>query len=371
MLCVWVRPLQSQSIEEVSSKTGLYFDEVGTMRFFPTKWKVVTYNNLEPTRELWQQTKTHQKRVIELCKRIKDRKWYLYTDCVAFDQYARSKSEYVDNLKDLIIEYLVNDDGISGHRMKRGVLNFVGEISKVLFGTLTQSDAKTYNEYISELEKEQQEFLHLAREQMTVVKTTITSVNSTLQRVNLNEKTLEDGFSRLFNYSTHEFSDLEEEIGSINLLNEQIRLVQRGVDESQHSFEILLEAFVHAEQGILQPQLMTAEKMKDLVATQKLPPGLDYPNLPFSELSKIITPRMYTYTKYLVYVLEIPLFSPTVYHLYKLLPFPVSAQRSKDTYGYINVNKEFIFSGPLRQHYGKMSTNELKGCFQPNEILYV
>jgi hypothetical protein len=242
---------------------------------------------------------------------------------------------------------LANDDETSGHRMKRGVLNFVGEISKILFGTLTQSDARSYNEHISELEKEQQEFLHLAKEQMTVVKTTITFVNSTLQRVNLNEKPLEDGLSRLFNYSTHEFSELEEEVGSINLSNEQIRSVQRGIDESQHSFEILLEAFVHAEQGILQPQLMTAEKMKDLLATQKLPPGMDYPNLPFAELSKIVTPKMYSYKKYLVYILEIPLFSPTEYHLYKLLPFPVSVQKGKDTYGYINFNSLFLVT-----HYG-------------------
>jgi hypothetical protein len=174
ILCVWLKPVQGQDVEEVSSKTALYFDEVGTMLFFPTKWKIVTYINLEPTRELWKQTKTHQKKVIHLCKRIKDRKWYFYTDCIPFDQYAKSKSKYVDNLKDLISEYLANDDETSRHRTKRGVLNFVGEISKILFRTLTQSDAKNYNKHISELDKEQQEFLHLAREQMTVVKTTIT-----------------------------------------------------------------------------------------------------------------------------------------------------------------------------------------------------
>jgi hypothetical protein len=59
------------------------------------------------------------------------------------------------------------------------VLNCIGEISKILFGTLTQADAKGYNKHISELEKEQKEFLHLAKEQMTVIKTMISSVNST------------------------------------------------------------------------------------------------------------------------------------------------------------------------------------------------
>jgi hypothetical protein len=50
-----------------------------------------------------------------------------------------------------------------------------------------QSDARNYNKHITELEKEQKEFLHLSDERMTIIKTTITSVNSMLQKVNQNE----------------------------------------------------------------------------------------------------------------------------------------------------------------------------------------
>jgi hypothetical protein len=72
----------------------------------------------------------------------------------------------------------------------------------------------------------------------------------------------------------------------------------------------------------------------------------------------------------LLYILEIPLFVPTRYQLYKLLPFPAKLQQEL-TYNYIGFNKEFIVSDPLRQHYGKLTTNELTGCFQPNEFMYV
>jgi hypothetical protein len=344
---------------------------MGTIMFYPTKWKVVTYINLEPTRELWKQTKIHQRKILEFCKKITGKSWYHYTDCIAFEQYTKSKNKYIDNLKDLVAEYLTTDIQNSNHRMKRGVLNFMGEISKILFGTLTQADAKGYNRHISELEKEQREFLHLAKEQMTVIKTTISSVNSTLQRVSQNEKILANGLNKILNFSEHEFQELEEEIGNINLLNEQLRMVQRGIDECQHSFETLVETFVHAEQGMLQPQLITVHKIKNFVITQKLPSGTDYPNFPFPELSKIITPNIYSYRQYLVYVLEIPLFSSTEYHLYKMLPFPVSVDKRKSSYGYVSFNKEFIFSDALRQHYGKMTANELTGCFQPNQITYV
>jgi hypothetical protein len=282
----------------------------------------------------------------------------------------RSKSRYIDNLKDLVAEYRAGSTQNS-NRHKRGVLNFVGEVSKVLFGTLTQSDARNYNKHISELEKEQKEFLHLSNEQMTIIKTTITSVNSTLQKVNQNEKVLKEGLNKLLNYSTYKINELEEEMENVNLINGQSRLIQRGIDESQHSFEMLIDAFVHAEQGTLQPQLITAEKIKSFLGNQKLPSGLDYPNFPFPDLQKIITPNSYFFKQFLVYVLEIPLFSPTTYQLYKLLPFPVVVKKQEITYGYINFNKEFIFSDSLRQRFGKMTTNELTGCFQPNKLTYV
>jgi hypothetical protein len=85
---------------------------------------------------------------------------------------------------------------------------------------------------------------------MTIIKTTITSVNSTLQKVNQNEKVLKEGLNKLLNYSSHKINELEG-IGNVNLINEQFLLIQRGVGESQHSFEILIDAFVHAEQETL------------------------------------------------------------------------------------------------------------------------
>lgn len=49
----------------------------------------------------------------------------------------------------------------------------------------------------------------------------------------------------------------------------------------------------------------------------------------------------------------------------------MAVKPKESTCSYIGFNKEFIFSDPLGQHYGKMNTNELTGCFQPNEFLYV
>jgi hypothetical protein len=55
----------------------------------------------------------------------------------------KSKNKYIDNLKGLVAEYLNENVQTPSHRTKRGALNVVGELSKIVFGTLTQSDARS------------------------------------------------------------------------------------------------------------------------------------------------------------------------------------------------------------------------------------
>ena len=186
--------------------------------------------------------------------------------------------------------------------------------------------------------------------------------------MNYNEKVLKDSFIKLSKNTDDKFNQLFTEIEMINMLNEQIKVIQRGIDESEHSFELLVDTLVHAEQGTLQPQVITIEKIRNIMMKQNLPSGLDYPALPFSEFQKIVTPHTYSYNQYLVYVLDVPLLTPTIYHLYKMMPFPTE---NSNQYAFVNPSKDLIFSDSLRQHFGKMTLNELTSCYSPNSLQYV
>jgi len=60
------------------------------------------------------------------------------------------------------------------------VSNFIGGISKILFGTVDNEDTNYYTDKISHLDNEQWDFLKLSKEQITVVKITLRSINSPL-----------------------------------------------------------------------------------------------------------------------------------------------------------------------------------------------
>ena len=170
------------------------------------------------------------------------------------------------------------------------------------------------------------------------------SVNNTLRKVSANEKALQKGFITLTKLADEKYKQVENEIEMVNRINEQIKIMQRGIEVSQHSFEILIDALAHAEQSILQPQITTTEKIKSIVGKLKLPSGLDYPSFPFSEFQKIVTPHAYSYKSFLVYVLDIHL-TPTLFHLNEMKPFPV-LETSTKLYSFVNPNKEIIFSDP-------------------------
>ena len=190
-----------------------------------------------------------------------------------------------------------------------------------------------------------------------------------MQKVDKNEKSLANGLRKLDKMVVSEINKVQYEVDSAFILNENIRKVQRGLTECQHTFEILVEAFLHAQDGVIQPQLITMVKIRNMMRQESLPDGLEFRSFSSMELSRIITPIIYSQASYLFYIIQIPLIQSTSFHLYKIQPFPV--QQQDKVFVYIEPTKDFIFVDAMRQRYGKMNYPELQACLMPNEITFV
>jgi hypothetical protein len=79
------------------------------------------------------------------------------------------------------------------HRLKSGLFNFIEHMSHSIFGLLDSDNEEFYNNKITQLEGEQSELIKLSREQMIVVKSTLKSVNKTLNDVTSNESIFRKG----------------------------------------------------------------------------------------------------------------------------------------------------------------------------------
>ena len=59
------------TITPIESSACLYFDELGNIFFYPTRWKIVRYVVLKPTQRLWKKVQIHQSQIAIYCDKVK------------------------------------------------------------------------------------------------------------------------------------------------------------------------------------------------------------------------------------------------------------------------------------------------------------
>ena len=72
----------------------------------------------------------------------------------------------------------------------------MGEISKVLFGTLDKNDADYYDEQIRNFERNSEDTTDLLKQQVYVIKSTLGALNDTLADMEHNDKLVKKGATR-------------------------------------------------------------------------------------------------------------------------------------------------------------------------------
>ncbi|PSN51945.1 hypothetical protein C0J52_13948 [Blattella germanica] len=81
------KEVTNNHVTPICSRTGVYFDSRGKLQLYPIQWNIVSYIDLGPKTE----------------------SWYLRTDCNAFIPYLISKVRYLDNFKEDIHEFTLEN----------------------------------------------------------------------------------------------------------------------------------------------------------------------------------------------------------------------------------------------------------------------
>jgi hypothetical protein len=149
-------------------------------------------------------------------------------------------------------------------RIKRGIFNFIGEISKILFGTLDNEDAVYYNEQIKQSEENSEDISKLLKQQLFVVKSSLGSINNTLTDVEYNEEEVKTGLLQLKSYLESVTAENREKLNILTAkvtVEGHIARVGEAMNMLQRNLDILLQSIVNARKGILQPQIVSPKVM--------------------------------------------------------------------------------------------------------------
>jgi hypothetical protein len=285
---------------------------------------------------------------VDFCKAHKQTYWINLTDCTKITRYIDNQIKEVEDLKS-IVRQLTRIENKNYSCFKRGVFNFIGGISKILFGTMDNEDASYYAEKISSLEKEQIDFLKLSKEQITVVKATLMSVNSTLLAVSENEKVLLKGLEEMAKH-----------------INEHTMQMERAINECRREYNILIDAIMDSQKGILQPHIITpAQIVKQMKASQAdIPSELSLP-IPLSAtyqnlIVNIIDFDVFIKDQFLVYVIRLPLTDHVNYNVYHVLPLPIKIKNAETSFTVILPEREYLLMDIAKQYYARLKADEIK-----------
>ena len=120
------------------------------------------------------------------------------TACRHFGDIMTHKLQQIKNTQQLL--YDIAQGGEGDRRHKRGLFNFVGKLSKTLFGIMDDDNTQFYRDQIEHLEQGTTTLTQLVKRQLIIVKLTLCTFNETLTGIEYNEKKMRKGLSKLQTY---------------------------------------------------------------------------------------------------------------------------------------------------------------------------
>jgi len=198
------------TVQQFKETPGLYYDYIAEVHLYSTEWKVVTYINVDIVDDNFRTVKNYAQMSADFCKRDEHKFWANYTGCLNRIRQTDRAVKEVNDLRLILRQLTGTEDEPIHTRNERGAFNFIGGISKILFGTLDNEDANYYTDKISHLENEQLDFFETFKGTNYGSKTTLRSVNSTLLIVSENETCLAKCLEEMAKHVNEQEGEIKE-----------------------------------------------------------------------------------------------------------------------------------------------------------------
>lgn len=336
-------------IIRIPSDDPVYLEHLSSVRIFHEKWKIVSYVDLsevDSKKNILLQCITKLKtlciRKNRICKAVR-----------LIDQLNRRIVRILDQ-KELVDHMLGRTDKIPT-RPKHGLLNPIGEIGKILFGTLSDSDAEYYNSEIDKLHNDVQTVATLVKNQTQIIKTQILTNLDDMKSFNARLATINCNNELLANRTLQNELDLE--------LEELIIELTSFVNEYGEDINNLMNAIADGRHGIVHPQLVPPnalfKKLEEaLVSKDVLPVPLEVTS--FVSLVDLSETTLACINNRLVYILLIPILENRPYDAYRVIPIAHEVGPSKFTF--YDPPDEYIILNSLQSTFSVTTEDELDKC---------
>ena len=287
-----------------------------------TEWKLCIYSNMSHHQMQRVQLDNIFSELTNICKNVSQNSVQA-KGCDTFISQGKITLANINTHDRVLVQLL----GFTENRVKRGLLNAVGAISKQLFGTLDDSDTTHYNDLFNELREDQQ-----TTNDVVAFYTTI--IDNLIQEFNVSSAymgSIEQNVATLH----HSLNKLEEEMFAqelrqeINvLLMETFEIFTLCANQYKFSQSHLFDILEAARHGHLHPYVISPDELLgelnriqkhfDSTMNWRLPLVVSNTN---SSL-KLISLNIYTINNQVVYLLKVPIVTKNTFSIFQVTSVP-------------------------------------------------
>lgn len=362
------------TLQAVNRSAGILYESFNTVLLETSSWKLINSIDLENYYDLYDNFIFSYTKMLELCELRDSQKEYL-KPCIIAKSLFNRRSRVLHRVQDnnSIIGEILNSQQFL-NRTKRGLVNAVGNVAKVLFGTLDENDAKHYNEILQKLETKQITMQHLLSDQISIFENTILSLNSSNQA---NKQIFENLNGKVNQIETFINDHIKGVINNITLyenfafqFSEYFSLFELVSEQFQFYQSDLLNIILYAQNGILHPLVLSPKGLINHLVKQSmyLPKGLSFP-VPLyhhysHDLYKTMSPNVFYSNCKLYFILHIPLVSDISYNIVKMtsLPMKVNNEKLSHIFSFISSEHHYLVIDSLKRNYFFFDNTDLKDC---------
>lgn len=243
-------------------------------------------------------------------------------------------------------------------RKKRGLFNIVGEVHKILWGSLAASDIEYFNAEIDKLYNHTNDAISFVSNETRITQDILDVISTDFDLYNKNIETIK------------KWAQVEK---TNNILIEVILELEIAIDDYRDSLKTYVEGIFHSQVGYLSPLLMPPEKLisslKELQKIEKfITPTFDINLINYPLILKISDATVYLKNQTrLVTILKVPTAEHDIYRATKF--YALDQHVSRQNFRFFILPDIIMFISRDSLHYA-LENNHLRKCTKGDDISY-
>lgn len=375
---IWIANTSSQdtnlgyTIQPVSN-IGLLYQAAGTLHPVDSEYKLVTFVNISAFENNHNDIVTVHILLQAFCEKyIKENpSTDIRSSCEWMESSTSTIFHQIEQVQKEILESIGTD--WQPTRSKRGLINMVGRVAKLLFGVCSDEDADFLYGKISELGLTSTSTLNLIAAQTRVVRATISDFNATIAPILQNRRSSDLIIARLYD-KIGRTDAVMSELQTREMLVEQAIVINLLLTQQAFGVQKLLHIVNSAIHGQIHPNLMSNQEYKQHLREIQLnlphELNLPFPTEKFSmtKLIQISQVSAILVEKTLIFIQKIPLINVNVFKAYRVIPFPLIQQG--DIYSMYTSVEPVLALSTNREYFISLSEKQLEECKYVDDNFY-